>query len=127
MKACMCVHVLPLPTDLQGHVTTADELLVLEGGSATVPCHYEPQYASYVKYWCQGRTREFCTSLARTSEAGAGEKVSVVDDRVQQVFTVTMKNLTEADSGWYVCGVEIGGGWTADVASFVYIRVIQGE
>lgn len=65
--------------------------------------------------------------MARTSEAGAGEKVSVVDDRVQQVFTVTMKNLTEADSGWYVCGVEIGGGWTADVASFVYIRVIQGE
>lgn len=127
MKTCMCVHV---PTDLHCHVTTADELLVLEGRSVTFPCHYEPQYASYVKYWCQGRTREFCTSLARTSDAGAakpGQKVSVVDHQVQQVFTVTMKNLTEADSGWYMCGVEIGGGWTADVASFVHIRVIHGE
>ncbi|XP_011615024.2 polymeric immunoglobulin receptor isoform X1 [Takifugu rubripes] len=116
--------------DLQCHVTTADhEMLVLEGQSVTFPCHYEPQYASYVKYWCQGRMREFCTSLARTGDAGAaqpGEKVSAVDDQVQQVFTVTMNNLTEADSGWYMCGVEIGSGWTADVASFVYIRVIHG-
>lgn len=130
MKTCTCVHVLPLPTDLQCHVTTADELLVLEGQSLTFPCHYEPQYASYVKYWCQGRLREFCTSLARTGDAGAakpGEKFSVVDDQVQQVFTVTMSNLTEADAGWYMCGVEIGSGWTADVASFAYIRVIHGE
>ncbi|TNM98113.1 hypothetical protein fugu_014359 [Takifugu bimaculatus] len=115
--------------DLHCHVTTADhEMLVLEGQSVTFPCHYEPQYASYVKYWCQGRMREFCTSLARTGDAGAakpGEKVSAVDDQVQQVFTVTMNNLTEADSGWYMCGVEIGSGWTADVASFVYIRVIH--
>lgn len=130
MKTCTCVHVLPLPTDLRCHVTTADELLVLEGQSVTFPCHYEPQYASYVKYWCRGRMREFCTSLARTSDAGAakpGKKFSVVDDQVQQVFTVAMNQLTEADSGWYMCGVEIGSGWTADVASFVHIRVIHGE
>lgn len=106
-------------------------MVVLEGRSIKFPCHYEPQYASYVKYWCQGRMREFCTSLARTGEAGvtnpAEDKVSVVDDQVQQVFTVTMNNLREGDSGWYMCGVEVGSGWTADVATFTYIRVIHGK
>ncbi|CAF97731.1 unnamed protein product [Tetraodon nigroviridis] len=112
------------------HVTTTSELVVLEGQSIKFPCHYEPQYASYVKYWCQGSMREFCTSLARTGEAvmtdPAKDKVSIVDDQVQQVFTVTMNNLKEADSGWYMCGVEIGSGWTVDVATFTYIRVIHG-
>lgn len=109
-------------------MTTADELVVLEGQSITFPCHYEPQYASYVKYWCQGRMREFCSSLARTGEANPAEdKVSIVDDQVQQVFTVTMNNLREVDSGWYMCGVEIGSGWTADVATFIQIRVIHGK
>lgn len=112
-------------------MTTAGERLVLEGQSLKVPCHYEPQYASYVKYWCQGRTREFCSSLARTDDHRAAdparEKVSVSDDPVQLVFTVTMNNVTEDDSGWYMCGVEVGSGWTADVATFVHIKVIHGE
>lgn len=112
-------------------MTTAGELVVLEGQSIKVPCHYEPQYASYVKYLCQGRMREFCTSLARTGEAGvanpAEDKVSIVDDQVQHVFTATMNNLKEADSGWYMCGVEIGSGWTADVATFIHIRVLHGK
>lgn len=111
-------------------MTTTGELVVLEGQSLTLPCYYEPQYASYVKYWCQGSMREFCTSLARTDEGGAatpGDKFSIVDDPVQQVFTVTMNNLKEADSGWYMCGVQIGSGWNADVATFTYIRVIHGK
>lgn len=57
----------------------------------------------------------------------ARDKVSILDDQVQLVFTVTMNNLKEADSGWYMCGVEIGSGWTADVATFTYIRVIHGK
>lgn len=111
-------------------MTTSEELVIREGQSIKFPCHYEPQYANYVKYWCQGRTREFCTSLARTDDVGVAnpdDKFSVVDDQVQQVFTVTMKNLKEADSGWYMCGVEIGSGWTADVSTFTYIRVIHGK
>lgn len=115
---------------VQGAVTTAGELIVLEGQSLKVPCHYEPQYASYVKYWCQGRTREFCSSLARTDDHRAanpaGDKVSISDNPVQLVFTVTMNNVTEDDSGWYMCGVEVGSGWTADVSTFVHLKVIHG-
>ncbi|XP_041804542.1 polymeric immunoglobulin receptor isoform X2 [Chelmon rostratus] len=111
-------------------VTTVGEHVILEGESLTVPCRYEPQYASYVKYWCRGSMREFCTSMARTDDTRvanpAEDKVSIYDDQVQLMFTVTMNNLKEADSGWYMCGVEIGGVWTADVVTFTYVKVIHG-
>ncbi|XP_068594397.1 polymeric immunoglobulin receptor [Cebidichthys violaceus] len=108
-------------------VTTEGELTVMEGQSLIVPCHYDPQYAGYVKYWCRGKMREFCSSLARTDPANsAAEKVSIFDDPVQQVFTVSMSDLKEGDSGWYMCGVEIGNVWTRDVVASTYIKVIHG-
>ncbi|XP_020791699.1 polymeric immunoglobulin receptor isoform X2 [Boleophthalmus pectinirostris] len=111
-------------------VTTEQEFAVLEGRSLTIPCHYEPQYAGYVKYWCRGRMKEFCTSLARTDEPRTPEisaqKVMIYDDPVQLVFSVTMTQLKEDDSGWYMCGVEIGGIWSADLYAFTNIKVIHG-
>lgn len=110
-------------------VTTEADFAVLEGRDLTIPCHYEPQYAGYVKYWCSGRIREFCTSLARTDEPRASEtesKVTIFDDPVQLVFTVKMTQLKEDDSGWYMCGVEIGGMWSADLYAFTDIKVIHG-
>ncbi|KAK7945394.1 hypothetical protein WMY93_001122 [Mugilogobius chulae] len=111
-------------------VTTEAEFSVLEGRSLTIPCHYEPQYAGYVKYWCHGRMREFCTSLARTDEPtapdGSEQKVMIYDDPVQLVFSVTMTQLKEEDSGWYMCGVEIGSLWSADLHAFTDIKVIHG-
>ncbi|XP_014328794.1 CMRF35-like molecule 8 [Xiphophorus maculatus] len=111
-------------------VTTEEEFSVLEGGSLTIPCHYEPQYASYVKYWCQGRTRDFCTSLARTDDHHlvdpAEKKVSIFDDPVQLVFTVTMTDMKEGESGWYICGVEIGGVWEADDVAYTDVKVVHG-
>ncbi|KAJ7983951.1 hypothetical protein DPEC_G00368640, partial [Dallia pectoralis] len=98
-------------------VTSVEDQSVLEGELVVIPCHYEPQYTSYVKYWCHGKLRDFCTSLARSDDpwkpAGEG-KVVLFDDPVQQVFTVTMTNLQKVDSGWYWCGVEVGGVWSAD-------------
>ncbi|XP_029971688.1 polymeric immunoglobulin receptor [Salarias fasciatus] len=111
-------------------ITTEEELAVLEGGSLTIPCHYEPQFAGYVKYWCQGRIREFCTSMAQTDELPSADtseaRVSISDDPVQQVFTVTMRDMKEADSGWYMCGVKIGGVWSTDDSAFTHIKVVHG-
>lgn len=121
---------IPGITDCLGGVTTEKEFAVLEGRSLTVPCHYEPQYASYVKYWCHGRMRDFCTTLARTdktpSDDTTADNVSIFDDPVQLVFTVTMTELKEEDSGWYMCGIEIGGIWSADVYAYTYIKVLHG-
>ncbi|KAK2900465.1 hypothetical protein Q8A67_008580 [Cirrhinus molitorella] len=111
-------------------VSTVGDLFVLEGGSVTVPCHYNPQYISHVKYWCQGRMREFCSSLARTDDPESAPKgkgrVTIADDPTQHVFIVSMRDLTEEDSGWYWCGVELGGMWVSDSTASVYISVIHG-
>ncbi|XP_076847455.1 polymeric immunoglobulin receptor [Brachyhypopomus gauderio] len=111
-------------------VTTVGDLAVLEGGSVTVPCHYNPQYTQHVKYWCQGSMREFCTSLARTDDPGSAPsakgRVTISDDPSQHVFAVTMRELTEADAGWYWCGVEVGGMWSVDSTASLYISVIHG-
>nr|QBK46353.1 polymeric immunoglobulin receptor [Ctenopharyngodon idella] len=111
-------------------VTTVGDLAVLEGQSVTVPCHYNPQYISHVKYWCQGRMIDFCSSLARTDDPESTPqskgRVTIADDPTQHVFTVSMQNLTVGDSGWYWCGVELGGMWVADSTASLYISVIQG-
>ncbi|KAM6990213.1 polymeric immunoglobulin receptor [Tautogolabrus adspersus] len=118
-----------IPAILCG-VITEGEYSVLEGQSVVLPCHYEPQYEHYVKYWCRGTTRDFCSILARTDDLrasnSANNRVSISDDMAQLVFTVTMKNLQKGDTGWYICGVEIGSIWRADVVSFSNIRVIDG-
>ncbi|KAM8838813.1 polymeric immunoglobulin receptor [Synchiropus picturatus] len=116
--------------DLRCEVITDGDREVLEGKSLTISCHYEPQYASYVKYWCQGKTRDFCSTLARTDDPvvanSSQRKVSIRDDPVQQLFVITMRDLKESDSGWYMCGVEIGSVWHADASAFSYIKVIHG-
>ncbi|XP_059201366.1 polymeric immunoglobulin receptor isoform X2 [Centropristis striata] len=126
----LALSLLPWIPGFLCRVTTEGELTVLEGQSLTVPCHYEPQYASYVKYWCRGKIREFCTSLARTDDPRsinpAEAKASIFDDPVQLVFTVTMNDLKEGESGWYMCGVEIGGVWSADAVAYTNIKVIHG-
>ena len=65
-------------------VTTVGDLSVLEGQSVTVPCHYNPQYISHVKYWCYGRMKDFCSSLARTDDPTSAPnvkgRVTIADD-----------------------------------------------
>ncbi|XP_019724936.1 polymeric immunoglobulin receptor isoform X2 [Hippocampus comes] len=126
----LLLSLLPWIPGLLCGLMTEDQFTVLEGNSLILPCHYEPQYASNVKYWCRGKMREFCTSLARTDdsllESQSEDKVTIFDDPEQRVFTVTMKNLTEEDSGWYMCGLELGGFWEADVRAFTYVKVSTG-
>ncbi|KAF4076406.1 hypothetical protein AMELA_G00214790 [Ameiurus melas] len=111
-------------------VTTVGDRTVLAGDSISVPCSYELQYAPNVKYWCQGSMKEFCTSLARTDQPEnapfSKARITIADNPKQYVFTVTMHELKEKDSGWYWCSVEIGGLWSVDITTSLYIRVIQG-
>ncbi|KAK3534058.1 hypothetical protein QTP86_001187 [Hemibagrus guttatus] len=111
-------------------VSKEGEWTVFEGKSITVPCHYKSEDTLNVKYWCQGSVYDFCSSLARTDNPGTAPssqaRVTIADDPTQHVFTVTMRELKEKDSGWYWCGVEKGGIWSKDSATSLYISVIQG-
>ncbi|KAM9439766.1 polymeric immunoglobulin receptor isoform 1-T1 [Clarias gariepinus] len=111
-------------------VTTGGDQKVFEGQSLTIPCYYNPEYTPNVKYWCQGSIKDFCSTLARTDKSeyapDSKAKISIADDPTQLMFTVTMRELKEKDSGWYWCGVEIGGIWSKDRTASLYISVIQG-
>ncbi|KAF5892807.1 polymeric immunoglobulin receptor, partial [Clarias magur] len=111
-------------------VTTVGDQKVFEGQSITILCHYNPEYTSHVKYWCQGSIKDFCSTLARTDQPEhapiSKARITIADDPTQHMFTVTMRELKEKDSGWYWCGVEIGGMWSKDSTASLYISVTQG-
>uniref|UniRef100_A0AAZ1XCQ1 Ig-like domain-containing protein n=1 Tax=Oreochromis aureus TaxID=47969 RepID=A0AAZ1XCQ1_OREAU len=109
-------------------VSTKKDFTGPEGGSLTVQCRYASHYANHVKYWCHGWTRTFCDILARTDETSSAnqDKVSISDDRGKYMFTVTMNDLKETDSGWYSCGVIIGDEWQADDIANTEVKVFHG-
>ncbi|XP_072566591.1 polymeric immunoglobulin receptor-like isoform X2 [Paramormyrops kingsleyae] len=105
-------------------VSTMKRLSVQRGGSVTIPCFYSDRYKTHVKYWCRGHYRDSCTSIVHSDSPQEG-KVSVRDDPDQQVFTVTINNLTAGDSDRYWCGVKISGG--SDVGDQVHLSVTDGS
>ncbi|XP_048868440.1 polymeric immunoglobulin receptor-like isoform X2 [Brienomyrus brachyistius] len=104
-------------------VSTVSRVSVLSGGSVTIPCFYDDRHKTHLKYWCRGNNMDTCTPIVHTDSPQEG-KVSVTDDPDQQVFTVTIKNLTTGDSGYFWCGVRISG--DSDVGDQVTLSVTDG-
>ncbi|XP_056599923.1 CMRF35-like molecule 5 isoform X2 [Triplophysa dalaica] len=101
---------------------TDDELKVFSvqtGGSLTIPCHYDTQYIQQKKYWCYHAKGEYksCSVLASANETKG--RVSVIDHPDQSLFTVTMTNLQDQDSGKYWCVVEI----KSNQKNPIYVRI----
>uniref|UniRef100_A0A8C9TNG3 Immunoglobulin V-set domain-containing protein n=1 Tax=Scleropages formosus TaxID=113540 RepID=A0A8C9TNG3_SCLFO len=63
---------------------------------------------NYVKQWCSGLEIFSCTVMASTDSPQV-HRVSIIDDPTQGVFTVTMNNVQESDSGTYWCLGKYGG------------------
>uniref|UniRef100_A0A8C9RQ39 Immunoglobulin domain-containing protein n=1 Tax=Scleropages formosus TaxID=113540 RepID=A0A8C9RQ39_SCLFO len=89
-------------------VWTLHKVLGQKGASITVPCHYDPKYKDNTKYWCRGYQWATCLVMARSTSTQSGGKVSIRDESSQQLFIVTMRNLTERDTNKYWCAVKIG-------------------
>nr|XP_055059801.1 polymeric immunoglobulin receptor-like [Misgurnus anguillicaudatus] len=94
---------------------------VKTGGNVTIPCHYESKYTQRKKYWSYYPSRDFYSSsiLAYANETKGN--VSVFDHPDQSLFTVTMRNLQEQNTGTYWCAVEITGYW--DVKEWIYLKI----
>ncbi|XP_029427778.1 polymeric immunoglobulin receptor-like [Rhinatrema bivittatum] len=99
------VIVTALPEGSWG-LTGQREVKGLAGGSLTLQCQYESVYAIKRKYWCRGEAWSSCDVLVDTESKKKRCRISIRDDPAALMFTVTMKQLTEADSGKYWCGIE---------------------
>uniref|UniRef100_A0A8C3SVM2 Immunoglobulin domain-containing protein n=1 Tax=Chelydra serpentina TaxID=8475 RepID=A0A8C3SVM2_CHESE len=95
----------------------------LRGSSVSVPCQYDEGYQETPKYWCSGIIwQSFVTT---GSEAMVkSDRVSIKDIGTFCTFIVTMKNLTEGDSGTYWCGIERLG---VDLMFSVKVNVLPGK
>ncbi|XP_048866481.1 CMRF35-like molecule 8 [Brienomyrus brachyistius] len=105
-------------------VSSVDTVIVQRGRSVTIPCYYDNMYQQHVKHWCRG-TYLSRTPIVRTDYQKKSGKVSIRDDPDQRVFTVTMNNLTDGDSGSYWCGVEISRHSVA--GTLVYLSVTEAS
>uniref|UniRef100_A0A8C3Q2A7 Ig-like domain-containing protein n=1 Tax=Chrysolophus pictus TaxID=9089 RepID=A0A8C3Q2A7_CHRPC len=101
------------------------------GGSLSVFCSCQKGYEKYPKYWCYPGTLNTCsykTHIVITSEqqpwAQKG-RTSIWDNRMEQVFTVTMRDLTAEDAGTYRCGVQTSV-WQMDFSDTVRVIVFPG-
>ncbi|XP_048868475.1 polymeric immunoglobulin receptor-like isoform X2 [Brienomyrus brachyistius] len=73
------------------------EVTGVEGDSVTVQCRYTYDYGQ--RQWC--KFGSFCVS--ERSVSLDGRPVLIRDDRVNRVFSVTVRGLERKDTGWYWC------------------------
>ncbi|XP_050956750.1 uncharacterized protein LOC127157570 isoform X2 [Labeo rohita] len=78
------------------------------GGGVIITCKYNKTFTATAKYFCRGQWSE-CTDQIRTEKKNKwvdSGRFSLYDDTRAAVFTVTIRDLSERDSGTYYCGVE---------------------
>ncbi|KAI2647158.1 CMRF35-like molecule 3 [Labeo rohita] len=95
-------------------------------GEASHSCTYDG-YAANEKYFCRGQWSE-CTDQIRTNIKNVwvhSGRFSLLDDTRAARFTVTIRDLSEKDSGIYYLGTDISA--TPDSYCEVNLNVITGE
>ncbi|XP_026118113.1 CMRF35-like molecule 3 [Carassius auratus] len=78
------------------------------GGGVSITCRYDRGYTDNNKYFCRGQWRS-CSYLIKThikNKLVNDGRFSLSDDTSAAVFTVTIRDLSEQDSGIYYCGTE---------------------
>ncbi|XP_029305872.1 polymeric immunoglobulin receptor-like isoform X2 [Cottoperca gobio] len=106
----MAVHLsfLLIFTGLAGShsITTVSKVSVKHGDEITIPCLYDSRYINNVKYVCKGYYWSSCSTEIRTDSQNSSRKFSISDDKIQNIFTVTIKDVTNKDDDDYWCVVE---------------------
>ncbi|XP_073764062.1 polymeric immunoglobulin receptor-like isoform X2 [Danio rerio] len=109
-------------------VVSSMSVIGYSGGGVMITCKYDKGFETYPKYFCKEQWISPCSELIRT-EINSEEKwvqsgrFSLIDNKTASGLTVTIRDLTEQDSGTYYCGVEIYG---LDPGTKVNLEVITG-
>ncbi|XP_053354162.1 polymeric immunoglobulin receptor-like [Clarias gariepinus] len=97
------------------------------GGDLNFSCKYPESLRSNPKFLCKMRLQDFACSYKKSiNESGRYinmGKFSLYDDRERQILSVSIRNVTEGDSGEYWCGAEAD--WESDDGYKVYFTQIN--
>lgn len=75
------------------------------GSFISIPCLYNSQYINNEKYLCLCKTYVWNScKLVTTDQPTGSKKYSILDDKLQHVFSVTVRNLTDEDT-CFLCGI----------------------
>ncbi|KAK3520157.1 hypothetical protein QTP70_017445 [Hemibagrus guttatus] len=101
---------------------------VYVGADLTVSCNYPESHRNDNKFLCKRIATAACSYTLTVKENRVNTKkghFSLYDDREKQIVTVSLKNVTEQDSGEYWCGAEVN--WKFDHGYKVYFKRINLE
>ncbi|XP_053492999.1 polymeric immunoglobulin receptor-like isoform X2 [Ictalurus furcatus] len=96
------------------------------GGDMNISCKYPESLRSDPKFLCkrlQTATCSYKASVKENQKSVNEGKFSLYDDNAKQILNMTMKNVTEQDSGEYWCGAEEA--WKSDDGYKVYFTQID--
>ncbi|XP_060723461.1 CMRF35-like molecule 8 [Tachysurus vachellii] len=96
------------------------------GEDLTVSCKYPESLRSDPKFvcrWLQTAACSYNTSVKESTKYVKTGKISLYDDREKQIISVSIRDVTEQDSGEYWCGAEVP--WRSDHGYKVYFTRIN--
>ncbi|KAK9981717.1 hypothetical protein ABG768_001241 [Culter alburnus] len=97
------------------------------GGGVMIRCKYNRGYTANKKYFCKEQWSG-CKDQIKTDEKNKwvqSGRFSLYDNTSSGVFNVTIRDLTELDSGTYQCGVDVSLG--GDFYTEVNLNVIRDQ
>uniref|UniRef100_A0A673JF84 Immunoglobulin domain-containing protein n=1 Tax=Sinocyclocheilus rhinocerous TaxID=307959 RepID=A0A673JF84_9TELE len=96
-------------------IHTVGKISVQKQQTITIPCLYDQKYVNYPKYMSSGGVWIFSHYVSHS-------RMSVVDNRTENVFTATLREAEVRDSGTYWCAVTLPG---YDAGTHLYLQVTE--
>ncbi|KAI5630155.1 polymeric immunoglobulin receptor-like isoform X2, partial [Silurus asotus] len=96
------------------------------GEDLNISCKYPESLRNYSKFLCKRHAAVACPKRMSVTESRKNVNVgkfSLYDDRTEQIFTVSIRNVTKTDSGELWCGA--GAAWKSDHGYKVYFTQIN--
>ncbi|XP_053354163.1 CMRF35-like molecule 8 [Clarias gariepinus] len=119
MKILLLIFTLCLISDLSYKKSISETVHL--GGDLNISCKYPESLRSNPKFLCKTSLKDSaCSHKKYVNQSG---KFSLYDDRERQILSVSIRNVTERDSGEYWCGAEAA--WESDDGYEVYFTQIN--
>ncbi len=97
-------------------IHTVSKISVQKQQTITIPCLYDQKYVNYPKYMSSGGAWIFSHYVTHN-------RMSIVDNQTENVFTATLREAEVSDSGTYWCAVSLSG---SDAGTHLYLQVTEG-